>query len=432
MNGETQTTIERIQTALEQLQAGKLIIVTDDDDREHEGDLVGAASLADESSVNFMIREGRGLVCVALGPARAERLGLDPMVRDNQDPHRTAFTISVDARTTTTGISAAERAQTIAMLAADTADQDSFNRPGHVFPLIARRGGVLARRGHTEAAADLSRLAGLPPVGVICEIIGDDGNMLRGAGLDAFAARHGLVKVSINELVDFRDAVGDVGIQLQAQSVLPTKHGSFSLLVYQSEDPACRDIVLLERALPRRGAAKGGRVCTPSDSDPASPLVRLHSECLTGEVFGSSRCDCGAQLEEALSRIGTEGGALVYLRQEGRGIGLAEKIRAYALQDRGLDTVEANLALGHPPDARRFGAGAAVLRSRGYQRVRLLTNNPDKAAAFARAGISIVRTLPLEIEPTEHSRSYLETKRTKFGHRLTKLRSLKENTYDYP
>jgi 3,4-dihydroxy 2-butanone 4-phosphate synthase/GTP cyclohydrolase II len=392
--------IDRVERALAELRAGRLIIVTDDTERENEGDLVGVSELVSADSVNFMVTHARGLVCVTLSSGEAARLNLGPMAPDLEDKHRTAFTVSIDAATSTTGISAAERAETISMLASPGSAPEDFVRPGHIFPLVARAGGVFARRGHTEAATDLARLAGFRPSGYICEIMNPDGSMARADDLEGFAATHGLLIVTVNDLVAYRDARGDVGLTLVSESELPIEHGDFEISVYRSEDPACPEIIILER---------GGA---------GTPLVRLHSECLTGEAFGSRRCDCGPQLDRALEQIGKEGGALVYLRQEGRGIGLAEKIKAYALQDRGMDTVDANLALGHPADGRRFGAAAAVLRARGYDRLRLLTNNPEKESSLKRTGIEISERIPLEVAPTKDSGLYLKTKRQRFGHLL--------------
>jgi 3,4-dihydroxy 2-butanone 4-phosphate synthase/GTP cyclohydrolase II len=310
----------------------------------------------------------------------------------------------VDHVEATTGISAHERAATIRAVVSPLAGPLDFTRPGHVFPLVGRDGGVFARRGHTEAAIDLARLAGFRPSGVICEIMSDDGSMARLAELDRVAERHGLPMLSVEDLVRYRDAVGDVRVWPHSSSRLPSVHGELTVSTYSSEDPASGDIVLLESA--------GGEGQDPAEA----PLVRIHSECLTGEAFSSTRCDCGPQLATALERIGREGGALVYLKQEGRGIGLVEKIRAYALQDEGMDTVEANLALGHEADGRRFGAAAAVLREAGYDRLRLLTNNPEKVRAVRDAGIEVRRREDLTVGIGRENRRYLATKIARFGH----------------
>jgi len=379
-------------------------VVVDDFDRENEGDFVAISELVTSETINFMVKHARGLVCQAVSEERADELELAPMTEQPTDPFGTAFTVSVDHVSTTTGISAAERAHTVnAVVDAKTAPSD-LKRPGHIFPLTARSGGVLARRGHTEAMSDLARLAGYKASGVVCEIMNEDGSMARLPELEKIAKDHDLPIVSIEDLVRYRNAIGDLEIQQLSASRLPTAHGEFRVSVFESEDPAARSLVLLEREVERTG----------SDT----PLVRIHSECLTGETFESNRCDCGPQLDKALKRIGTEGGALVYLRQEGRGIGLAEKIRAYALQDEGMDTVEANVALGHQADARRYGAAAAVLKTKGYRRVRLLTNNPEKVESLSVAGIEIVAREDISIPVTAENRRYLHTKVRKFGHML--------------
>lgn len=401
----TQGFTERVEAGLGQLARGGIVIVVDDFDRENEGDLIALADGLTPETVTFLATYGRGLICQPITAVRAEELDLPLMVSRITDPHRTAFTVTVDHKSSTTGISAHERAQTIRSLVDSETRPDDLLRPGHIFPLIARPGGVLERRGHTETVVDLARLAGSSPSGILCEIMKDDGTMARLPDLEAFASEHGLPILSVEDVVRYRDAIGDVPVTLESESELPTEFGHFRIAAYTSADPAARELVVLERRTERASADR-------------TPLVRLHSECLTGEVFGSHRCDCGPQLETALQRIAAEGGALVYLRQEGRGIGLAEKIRAYALQDQGMDTVEANLALGHPADGRRFGAAAAVLRDRGYHEVRLLTNNPEKEAALANAGIHVADREDLSVGVTEVNRSYLQTKVAKLGHVL--------------
>ncbi|MDZ7794458.1 MAG: 3,4-dihydroxy-2-butanone-4-phosphate synthase [Spirochaetia bacterium] len=392
---------EGITRALEALERGEMIIVVDDFERENEGDLIAVAEKATSETINFMATYGRGLICQPITAERAAELELPLMTDRSSDPHGTAFTVSVDHTSSSTGISAHERARTVNALAeAGTTDKD-LQRPGHIFPLIAKDGGVFERKGHTEAAVDLARLSGHSPSGVICEIMNDDGSMARVPDLERFAERHGLLMVSVEELIRYRDAVGDVKVTLQSESALPTEYGEFRIMTYISEDPASGDMVLLESTRPTK-----------------SPVVRIHSECATGEIFGSVRCECGPQLQTALTRIGSEGGALVYLKQEGRGIGLAEKIKAYALQDAGADTVEANLALGHAADARRFGAAAAVLKQRGYSSVRLLTNNPEKEQALRNIGIHIENRENLVVGVRPENLRYLTTKIEKFGHTL--------------
>lgn len=388
--------------ALTQLQRGGMIILVDDEDRENEGDLVVAAEFATPEAVNFMARFGRGLICLALDAAQVDRLGLPPMVADNRARRSTAFTVSVEARDgITTGISAADRARTIAVAADPESRPADLVSPGHVFPLRAAAGGVLARNGHTEGAVDLMRIAGLRPAGVICEIMRDDGQMARRPDLEAFAQEHGLPILSIREIVAHRLATETL-VDEVARSQLPTEHSPIPLEMraFRSRIDGMEHLALL------RAPFEG------------TPLVRLHSECLTGDALGSLRCDCGPQLTEALRRIATSrGGALIYLRgQEGRGIGLANKVRAYGLQDEGLDTVEANLALGLAADGRDYAVGAHILKALGIGRVRLLSNNPDKAGALARCGIAVSERVPLEIPANPYNWRYLATKREKFGH----------------
>ncbi|MCF7929133.1 MAG: 3,4-dihydroxy-2-butanone-4-phosphate synthase [Spirochaetales bacterium] len=392
---------QRIEKALEALARGELIIVVDDFTRENEGDLVAIAEKAEPRTINFMATYGRGLICQPISAERADALRLPLMAPGESDNHHTAFTVSVDHADSSTGISAFERARTVKALADPNTGAADFIRPGHIFPLIAREGGVFSRRGHTEAAVDLARLAGFSPSGVICEIMKDDGTMARIPELERFAQKHHLQMISVDELLQYRDATGDAATTLHSRSSLPTDYGLFQISSYTSEDPAVREIVVLE-----------------SEKKTSTPLIRIHSECATGEVFGSLRCDCGPQLKAALTRIGKEGGALVYLKQEGRGIGLTEKIRAYELQDQGADTVEANLALGHEADERRFGAAAALLREMGYKSVRLLTNNPQKEQALKNAGIQITEREGLIEGVCRENIRYLQTKAQKLGHML--------------
>jgi len=372
-----------VRELMEELRQGRPVILVDDEDRENEGDLIMAAEHVTPEWVNFMLRECRGLLCAALTEERARALDLPLMVEKNQDPQGTRFTVSVDARGTTTGISAFERAATIRLLADPEATAQDFRRPGHIFPLVARPGGVLRRAGHTEATVDLLRLAGLRPVGSLIEILKEDGTMARLPDLLEFAGRHGLKVGTIADLIRYRLEKGDLYVKREAEALLPTRFGEFRILGYRDKPV----------------------------------LVRMHSECLTGDALHSLRCDCGFQRDLALERISKEGkGVLVYLRQEGRGIGLINKIRAYHLQDQGLDTVEANLALGFPPDLRDYGVGAQILYDLGVRKMRLLTNNPRKVKALSGFGIEIVERIPLRAGDNPHNERYLQAKKEKLGH----------------
>ncbi len=409
-----------IDAALRALRAGQFVIVVDDEDRENEGDLVIAAEFATPEAINFMAREGRGLICVALTGARLDALGLPLMVPParNRSGFGTAFTLSVEARQgVTTGISAHDRARTIAALIDPANGPNDLSSPGHIFPLRARDGGVLERGGQTEAAVDLTRLAGLTPAGVICEIMADDGTMARRPALDAFAERHDLPLVSVADLRTHRLGCGDTRlvaapaparVRRVAAANLPTVHGPFRMYAFDEVAQPNREPDL---ALVR------GDLTEAADDEPA-PLVRLHSECLTGDVFGSRRCDCGPQLDAALAAVAAEGGIILYLRQEGRGIGLRDKLRAYALQERGFDTVEANEHLGLPADGREYDTAAAILRDLGVTRLRLLTNNPRKIAGLTTAGLSVVERIPLIVAPSPDNARYLATKRERLGHLL--------------
>ncbi|ADV68367.1 bifunctional 3,4-dihydroxy-2-butanone-4-phosphate synthase/GTP cyclohydrolase II [Deinococcus maricopensis] len=401
--------LARIPDLLGALRAGRPVIVVDDEGRENEGDLLMPAQTCTPAWVNFMARHGRGLICVTLGADRAERLRLPAMVRAGTDPHGTAFTVSVDHVSNSTGISAFDRAATIAALADDAATPGDFRRPGHIFPLVARDGGVLRRPGHTEAACDLARLAGFAPVGVICEVLHEDGTMQRLPDLQRFAAAHGLLIGSIAELIAYReahdpavDADAPLTLRVAASAALPTAYGEFRLVGFEDARTGAEHVALVM-----------GDVTGPP------PLVRLHSECLTGDALHSLRCDCGAQRDAALAAIAAEGrGVLVYLRQEGRGIGLLNKIRAYALQDAGADTVEANERLGFPADARDFTTGAEVLRLLGVPVARLLTNNPRKLSGLRAAGVEVVERVPVHAGHSAHNAVYLGTKARKLGHLL--------------
>ena len=404
-----------IEECLEALRNGEIILVTDDADRENEGDCICAAEFATTENVNFMASYAKGLICMPMSAAWCRKLDLPQMVRQNTDNHQTAFTVSIDGVDTTTGISAAERSMTALATVKDGVKPSDFRRPGHMFPLEARAGGVLKRAGHTEATVDLCRLAGLKEVGLCCEIMKDDGTMARMDDVQAFAKRHGL-KLMIADLIAYRLAKGDqklecqVGVgerndQLLVEKVetvdLPTAHGDFKLTMYRSRVTGLEHLALVK-----------GKV-----DDGAPVLVRVHSECFTGDVLGSERCDCGPQLHQAMEMVEKEGrGAILYMRQEGRGIGLANKLHAYHLQERGLDTVEANVALGFAPDLRDYGEGAQILVDLGIRKLRLMTNNPCKIAGLEGYGLEIVERVPVVIPPTAHDRRYLETKKEKMGH----------------
>jgi 3,4-dihydroxy 2-butanone 4-phosphate synthase/GTP cyclohydrolase II len=396
---------DRVEDAIEDVRRGRMVIVADDEDRENEGDLICAADAVTPDLVNFMARFGRGLICVALTEERADELDLPPMTDQNTDPQGTAFTVSVDGHRrfgVTTGISAQDRATTVKLLVDPETRPSDLRRPGHIFPLRARAGGVLRRVGQTEASVDLARLAGFRPAGVICEILKDDGAMARRPELETFAKEHGLRLITVAQLVAYRLQKERL-VQRIAEAALPTEHGDFRVIGYRSLVDDREHLALV------KGEISGER----------NILVRMHSECLTGDVFGSRRCDCGEQLATAMQRIQQEGkGAIVYLRQEGRGIGLGNKLRAYALQDQGHDTVEANAALGFKPDLRDYGIGAQILLDLGLHSIRLLTNNPRKIVGLDGYDLEIVGREPLQVEPGEHNERYLETKRSKLGHIL--------------
>lgn len=391
-----------IEEILEEIRQGRPVLMVDDEDRENEGDFVLAAEHATPQMINLMLREGRGLVCLALTAPRAQALGLEPMVAYNTDPNGTAFTVSVDHRSAGTGISAFDRALTIRACLDPTTRPSDLRRPGHLFPLVAREGGVLRRAGHTEAAVDLARLAGLEPAGVICEVVAEDGLMARLPQLLELARRLGLKLGTVRDLIAYRQRREPL-VRREAEAFLPTAHGEFRLFGYVDPLNGGEHLALV------MGEVADGRPV----------LVRVHSECLTGDALHSLRCDCGAQRDAALAAIAAEGrGALLYLRQEGRGIGLINKIRAYALQDQGADTVEANERLGFAADLRDYGVGAQILLDLGVRRLRLLTNNPRKGAALARFGLEVVEEVPLWAGHNPYNRRYLRTKQLRLGHRL--------------
>jgi 3,4-dihydroxy 2-butanone 4-phosphate synthase/GTP cyclohydrolase II len=392
-----------IEAVVGDLRKGRMVIVVDDADRENEGDLIMAAQFVTPESVNFMAKYGRGLICVPTTSERLQQLGIERMVRQNRETFKTDFQISVDAaRDVTTGISAADRAETIRIMAEPTAVPDDLVQPGHVFPLRARPGGVLQRAGHTEAAVDLVKLAACRPIGVICEIMSDDGSMARLPELVKFAKKHRLKICTIADLIEFRRTREKLVERIEVVK-LPTEYGDFDLYLYRSKLDAQHHLALV-----------CGQV-----SDRANVLVRVHSECLTGDVFGSCRCDCGPQLHQAMRQVAEDGcGVIVYMRQEGRGIGLAPKIRAYKLQEQGYDTVEANQKLGFDMDLREYGLGAQILADLGLRTIRLLTNNPRKVVGLEGYGLEIVEQVPIRVKPNPHNARYLATKREKLGHLL--------------
>jgi len=396
----------RVEDAVEAIRAGRMIIVVDDEDRENEGDLTIAASAVTPDVINFMARHGRGLICMPMTGARLDELEVPLMVTQNTARFETAFCVSVEARhRTSTGISAADRAATVAAAIDPATKPDDLARPGHMFPLRAREGGVLVRAGQTEAAVDLARIAGLYPAGVICEIMNEDGSMARVPQLARFAKRHGILMITIADLIKYRMRTERM-VRRVGEADLPTRYGHFRVFAYERVTDRETNVALVRGEI----------------GDGTDVLVRVHSRCLTGDVFHSARCDCGDQLEAALRRIDAEKrGVLLYLNQEGRGIGLSNKILAYALQDQGFDTVEANERLGFKPDQRDYGIGAQILSDLGVRSMRLLTNNPRKFVGLEGYGLSVSQTVPLEIPATDTTRRYLKTKKDKLGHRLTSV-----------
>jgi 3,4-dihydroxy 2-butanone 4-phosphate synthase / GTP cyclohydrolase II len=392
-----------VEEALEQIRAGRMVVVCDDEDRENEGDLTMAAQFATPEAINFMAKEGRGLICLALTPERCEALGLDLMAAKNESPFETAFTVSIEARDgVTTGISAADRARTVQVAIDPAAAPRDLVQPGHIFPLKAKAGGVLERTGQTEAAVDLARLAGLNPAGVICEVMNDDGTMARVPDLERYCARHGLKMITVADLIAYRRR-HDKLVERVVTTRLPTAFGEFDVVGYRSLVDSKHHVAMVK-----------GEVAGEPEV-----LVRVHSECLTGDVFHSLRCDCGEQLESALAMIEREGrGVLLYLAQEGRGIGLLNKLKAYNLQDQGLDTVDANLELGLPVDLRDYGIGAQILADLGLSSIRILTNNPKKIRGLEGYGLSVAAQIPIVHAANPHNERYLQAKRDRLGHTL--------------
>lgn len=396
--------LNTIEEAIADLKAGKVIIVVDDEDRENEGDFIAAAEMATPEMINFMVTHGRGLVCAPITEIRAKELDLKMMVENNTVLHQTAFTVSVDLKGNgcTTGISVHDRAKTIKSLVDENTKPEDLGRPGHIFPLVAKKGGVLRRTGHTEAAIDLARLAGLKPAGILVEILNEDGSMARLPQLIDIAKKFNLKIISIEDLIAYR-IKNETIINKDTQVKMPTEWGNFDLIAYRQTTNEQEHLALI------KGSWEKG--------EPV--LVRMHSSCLTGDVFGSCRCDCGPQLHKAMEMIEKEGkGVIVYMNQEGRGIGLLNKLRAYKLQEEGRDTVEANLELGYSPDERDYGVGAQILRDLGITKIKLMSNNPKKRAGLIGYGLEIVENIPIEIESNEHNKFYLQTKRDKMGHSL--------------
>jgi len=406
--------LSTIEKAVRDFKEGKMLLVVDDDNRENEGDIIVAAQFADTAVINFMAKNACGLICIAMTAERLEELDIPLMVSNNTAPMGTAFTVSVEAKySTTTGISAADRAATVAALIDQLSKPTDFVRPGHTFPLRAREGGVLVRAGHTEATVDLCKLAGLYPAGVLCEVMDEDGNMMRLPALIKFAQKYGINIISVADLISYRRRHEKLVYRV-AEADMPTKYGDFRIIAFKSDIDSGEHVALV----------KGHETFSPDEE----VLVRVHSECLTGDVFGSLRCDCGEQASHALQQIERNGcGVFLYMRQEGRGIGLHNKMKAYALQDTGLDTVEANIKLGFPEDLRDYGIGAQILADLGIRKIKLMTNNPKKVIGLDGYGIEVIEQVPIIVDPNDHNRYYLKTKQEKMGHLLHLDEKGKEN-----